>query len=86
LRRRKDKDPCENYAETIMKLNSQMSVRELLTQHPSATAVLIKRKVLCVGCPAETFHTIEDIACIHGILLEHLLRDLRDAIDGQEQS
>jgi hybrid cluster-associated redox disulfide protein len=64
-----------------MKLDSKMTVSELMAHHPSAIEVFIKRRMLCVGCPTETFHTIEDAACMNGILLKHLLKDLRDAID-----
>jgi hybrid cluster-associated redox disulfide protein len=66
-----------------MKLDSKMTVRELMTYHPSAIDIFIKRKMLCVGCPTETFHTLEDVARINGIALEHLLEDLHDAIDAQ---
>ena len=64
-----------------MKLDSKMTVSELMTVHASAIDVFIKRKMLCVGCPTETFHTLEDVARINGIALEHLLEDLQDAID-----
>jgi hypothetical protein len=36
-----------------------------------------------VGCPTETFHTLEDVARINGIALKNLLEDLQDAIDAQ---
>jgi hybrid cluster-associated redox disulfide protein len=66
-----------------MKLDSKMTVSELMTYHPSAIDVFIKRKMLCVGCPTETFHTLEDVARINGIALKNLLEDLQDAIDAQ---
>jgi hybrid cluster-associated redox disulfide protein len=66
-----------------MKLDSKMTVSELMTVHPSAIDVFIKRKMLCVGCPTETFHTLEDVAHINGISLEHLLEDLQEVIDVQ---
>ena len=69
-----------------MKLDSNMTVKELITHHPSAIDVFIKRKMLCIGCQTETFHTIEDVACINGILLKHLLKDLRDAINAERKS
>ena len=31
--------------------------------------------MLCVGCPTEAFHTLEDVARIHGISLEQLELD-----------
>jgi hybrid cluster-associated redox disulfide protein len=67
----------------MMKLDSKMTVSELISVHPSAMRFFLQRRMLCVGCPTETFHTLEEVACIHGIALEHLLEDLRDAIDAQ---
>ena len=66
-----------------MKLNLKMTVSELITRHPSAMGVFMKRKMLCVGCPAETFHTLEGVARINGIALEQLLQDLREAAGAQ---
>jgi hypothetical protein len=40
-----------------------------------------KRKMLCVGCPTEAFHTLEDVARVYGIAMEQLLRELREAIN-----
>jgi hybrid cluster-associated redox disulfide protein len=64
----------------MMKIDSKMTVRELMMRHPSAMGVFIKRKMPCIGCPAEAFHTMEDAARMNGILLKHLLKDLRDII------
>ena len=60
-----------------MNLDSKMTVNELMRVHPSAMDVFIKRKMLCVGCPTEMFHTLEDVARIYGIALEQLLRELQ---------
>lgn len=68
-----------------MKLDSKMTVSDLLKIHPSVMNVFIKRKMLCVGCPTETFHTLEDVACIYGIALEQLLRELQGAIDAHRK-
>ena len=69
-----------------MQLDSKMTVGELMTVHPSAVAVFIKRKMLCVGCPTETGHTLEDVASINGIALECLMEDLREAIAISQRS
>ncbi len=63
-----------------MKLDSKMTVSEFLKCHPAAIDVFIRRRMLCVGCQSETFHTLEDVARIYGIDLEHLLKDLREAV------
>ncbi len=44
-----------------MNLDSKMTVGELTKAHPSTMDVFIKRKMLCVGCPTEGFHTLEDL-------------------------
>jgi len=66
-----------------MRLDSKMTVSELLRARPSTISVFIRRKMLCVGCPAETFHTLEDVARIYGITLDQLLKELRGAIGAQ---
>jgi hybrid cluster-associated redox disulfide protein len=63
-----------------MKIDSKMTINELMTKYPSAVGVFIKRKIPCVGCPAEEFHTIAEAAGMNGILLKHLLKDLRDVL------
>jgi len=67
-----------------MQLDSKMTVSELMTAYPTAIAVFIKRKMLCVGCPTETFHTIEDVAHNHGIRLEPFLNELERATTCEE--
>lgn len=69
-----------------MNLDRKMTVSELITAKPSVMDVFIKRKMLCIGCPAETFHTLEDIALNNGIALKTLMNDLCLAIDGQVKS
>lgn len=69
-----------------MKLDSKMTVSELITAHPSAMDAFIKRKMLCIGCPTEIFHTLEDVAQINGIPLESLMKELRWAIDDEVKS
>lgn len=63
-----------------MRLDPKMTVDELITRHPLAIGVFVKRKMFCVGCPTEGFHTIEEVARIYGILLEPFLKDLENAI------
>jgi hybrid cluster-associated redox disulfide protein len=69
-----------------MNLDSKMTVSELLMHYPQTVSVFLRRKMFCVGCPAETFHTVEDVARIYGIALEQFLRELREAINCQGES
>jgi len=69
-----------------MILDSKMTVSDLMRVHPSSMDVFIKRKMLCVGCPTESFHTLEDVAHLYGIALEQLLRELQGVIDVQDKT
>ena len=69
-----------------MILDSKMTVSDLMRVHPSAMDVFIKRKMLCVGCPTESFHTLEDVAHLYGVALEQLLRELRGVIDARDKT
>ena len=68
----------------MMQLDSKMTVSELMEHHPSVIAVFIKRKLGCVGCPTEAFHTIEDVAHANGLMLEPFLKDLKRTIASEE--
>ena len=64
----------------MLEIDSKMTVQELLALHPRATAVFIKRRMLCVGCPAQAFHALEYVARIHGSTLDGLCDAIREAI------
>ncbi|HRT70413.1 MAG TPA: DUF1858 domain-containing protein [Syntrophales bacterium] len=59
-----------------MKLDANMTVHELLRDHPSAMGVFFERKMLCVGCPAQAFHTLDDVARIYGMDGESFMASL----------
>jgi hybrid cluster-associated redox disulfide protein len=63
-----------------MKLDSKVTIKVLLDHYPGASAVFVERRMLCVGCPTEAYHTLEDVARIHGCDLEDLLNSLRKAM------
>jgi len=67
-----------------MKLRKKTTVEELMKQCPEVIAVFIQRKLGCVGCPTEAFHTLEDVAHVNGLELNSLLADLEQAIRSKE--
>jgi hybrid cluster-associated redox disulfide protein len=64
----------------MIKIDSEMTIKELLEQHPCATIAFIKRGMLCVGCPTQAYHTLEDVARIHGSTIDDLCAAIREAI------
>jgi hybrid cluster-associated redox disulfide protein len=69
----------------MIKIDSKICIQELLERYPRATATFIKRRMLCVGCPAQAFHTIEDVARIHGGTIDDLCAAIREAIQMKEK-
>jgi hybrid cluster-associated redox disulfide protein len=68
-----------------MKLDEKMTVGELIVQHPSAMDIFIKKRMLCIGCPAQDCHTLEDVAEIYGYSRENFLRTLSKAIKNDKK-
>jgi len=64
----------------MMKLDSKITIKVLLENYPGALAVFIERRMLCVGCPTEAYHTLEDVSRVHGCDLRDLLNSLRKAM------
>ncbi len=67
-----------------MKMDTKMTINDLLEKHPGATNVFIRRMMLCVGCPAAGFHTLEDAAQLYGFGLEELTGEVESAIRNAE--
>ncbi|MBP6940771.1 MAG: DUF1858 domain-containing protein [Syntrophorhabdaceae bacterium] len=62
-----------------------MTIKELLERHPTAINVFIERKMLCVGCPVQEYHTLEEVARIYGISLSALMEGVRHAIQAAKK-
>ncbi|PKN87056.1 MAG: hypothetical protein CVU51_06225 [Deltaproteobacteria bacterium HGW-Deltaproteobacteria-1] len=58
----------------------KITINDLLAKHPEAAGIFIKRKMLCVGCPSEAFHTLEDVVRLYGFDLNDLTAAISKAI------
>jgi len=63
-----------------MKLDGTITIGRLLACHPGATRFFIRRKMLCVGCPAQDYHTLKDVARLYGVEVDELVKNVEDAI------
>ena len=61
-------------------LTSDSTVKEVLDRHPRSLRVFVDIGLLCAGCPAEAFHTLEDVAREYHLNLEELLQQIHEAI------
>lgn len=62
-------------------LTPTITVKEVLDRHPKVLQVFMDTGLLCVGCPAEAFHTLADVAREYNIDLNQLLQRIYRAIE-----
>lgn len=64
-----------------LKVNKDMTFKEVLDMGPRVVQVFVKYNMGCVGCAAAKFESIEQGAKAHGVNLDDLLRDLNEALN-----
>lgn len=62
-----------------MAITKDMSIRDVVEQHPEVAPVFIQHGMGCLGCAIASFESIEEGAISHGIDVELLLKDLNAA-------
>ena len=62
-------------------LSETDTITELLDRHPYLLQTFIDLRLMCVGCAAEAFHTLADVAREYGINQDQLVSRLQAAID-----
>lgn len=66
-------------------LSPDITVKKLLNRYPSLIQLFMDFDLLCVGCPAEAFHTLSDVAREYNLNLCKLLQRIGDVLeDGKE--
>ncbi len=61
-----------------------MTVKEVLDRYPHLLNQFLELKLLCVGCPAEAFHTLGNTAEEHNLDLDRLIHRFQRAIEAFE--
>lgn len=62
-------------------LTPSLTIARLLAQWPETAAVLIRRRMACIGCHMNIFETVREAAASYGVSHHELIRDLRQAIE-----
>lgn len=65
----------------MAKITKDMSLGEVMQNHPEAIEVLLNYGLHCVGCHVAFTETIEQGAEAHGIDLDKLLKDMNKAVE-----
>lgn len=67
-----------------MEINKDMTIGELIREFPEVIPVLFSYQLGCIGCPASQAETLEEACLVHGLNLQGLLTDLRDAVEAEK--
>lgn len=62
-----------------MAITKEMTIGEVVENHPETVDVFNKYGMGCLGCPATAFENVEQGAIMHGIDIEQLIVDLNKA-------
>ena len=57
-----------------------MTVDEIMRRWPATIRVMIRNKMLCIGCPIGVFHTVLDACAAHRVDLESFSKELLEAM------
>jgi hybrid cluster-associated redox disulfide protein len=67
-------------------LSPDITVKDLLDHYPQLLQLFMDLGLLCIGCPAEAFHTLADVAREYHIDLNQLLQRIDIAIGSNRLS
>ncbi|MDQ0315018.1 DUF1858 domain-containing protein [Amorphus orientalis] len=71
-------DPCA--------VGPDMVLDDLMRTWPATIGVLIRYRMLCIGCPINAFHTVAEACAAHGVDEACFTADLIEAAVGGERA
>lgn len=69
-----------------MKITKDMNLAQVVRNHPDTIPVFLRHGLMCVGCAAARFESIEQGALAHGIDVEALINALNEALAEKEKA
>ena len=66
-------------------ITKEMSISEIVSKYPMTVPVFFQHGLMCVGCAAARFETLEQGAMAHGIDVDGLLKGLNEAVAELEE-
>lgn len=61
-------------------IDPDMTVDEIMRRWPATIKVMIRNRMLCIGCPIGVFHTVADACDAHRVDLNAFRKELLDAM------
>ncbi len=68
-----------------MAITKEMPIGEIVQKHPQTIRVFLSHGLMCVGCAAARFESLEQGAMAHGIDVDTLLKDLNASIEETDE-
>ena len=68
------------------RLSPDITVKALLDGYPRLLPSFMELGLLCVGCPAEAFHSLADVAIEYHLDLNQLLQRIKQVIGDEAES
>ena len=62
--------------------HAEMLIDDVMRTWPATIRVVMRRRMLCIGCPIGVFHTVADACRAHEVDLEGFLDELTAAVPG----
>ena len=78
---KKESKPKKSKSENN-KINKEMLIGDLVSNHPNSVEVLLKNGIHCVGCPMTSFESIEQGCRVHGLddkKIDKIIKDMNKA-------
>ncbi len=63
-----------------MKILKEMTIGEVVRNHPESVKVLAGFGMGCVGCPSAQAETIEEACQVHGINVDEIIKELNESV------
>ena len=65
----------------MSKVTKEMSIIEIVQQHPESLEIFAKYGMGCIGCAAARFENLEAGARVHGINPEAMVKEINDLVE-----
>jgi hybrid cluster-associated redox disulfide protein len=66
-----------------MAISKDMTIQQIVGEHPEAVRVFFQHGLMCVGCAAARFESLDQGAKAHGIDADVLVADLNAFVQAQ---
>ena len=67
-----------------MAITKEMTIQEIVARHPETVRTFFSHGLMCVGCAAARFESLEQGAMTHGLDIDALVKDLNESIAAAE--